>query len=201
MAKRKTIWKSTHPKYLERVYTRRSHMRRRKLAQLSEAQGHRCAYCCGETFLIRPRGELPKGMSWSQQATLEHLIPVSKPVQTNKDDNLVMACSNCNHLRGDTDYMAFFNKIRRVREAPEPKPIIIVAKDPAKLKAKEGRTLAYCLIIAALWPGEAADIAEHWQPYVKKLKLKKKYRNRRKRPCKIAEIARIVTADSRRMAA
>ncbi len=200
MAKRKTNWQSTHTKYKEKVYTRRSHMRRRKVAQLSEAQGHRCAYCCGETFIIQPRDDLPKGMSWSQQATLEHLIPVSKPVQTNKDDNLVMACGNCNHLRGDTDYMSFFNAIRRVRTAlnPYPKPVA-VAKDPAKLKAKEGRTLAYCLIIAALWPGAAADIADNWEPYEKK--IKKKLRNKRKRPCKVAEITRIVTTDPRRLAA
>ena len=202
MAKKKTNWKSTRSKYKEKVYTRRSLMRRRKLAQLSEAQGHRCAYCCGETFIVQPREKLPKGMSWSQQATLEHLIPQSEPVQTNKDDNLVMACANCNHLRGDTNYMNFFKAIRRERK-PSKQPILLTtvapAKDPAKLKAKAGRTLAYCLIIVALWPEEAAEIAENWAPYEKKLKLKKK--QKRKRPCKIAEITRIVTADPRRLAA
>lgn len=189
-------WKRHGASYKEEAGSRHVRMKRRKVAQLSEAQGHRCAYCCGETFLHEPEAELPKGMSWKQRATLEHLIPRSDPQQTNKDENLVMACSKCNCLRGNYSYMDFFRTIRRVRvEQLPPKKKVLTPKRIEELKAKEGRTLAYCLICWRFWPEDAAYLAEHWRPRIPHNIYT------RKRPYLIAMIAKIVTADPRRMAA
>lgn len=177
------------------VCIRLSSIRRHKLAQLSEAQGHRCAYCCGETFLLQPGEKIPEGMNKFQQATLEHLIPQSEPVQTNKDENLVMACSNCNRLRSNYDYMNYFKSIRRVRiDPPKKKPKKLTPERMAKLEAKAGRTLAYCLICFAFWPEEAAYWAKHIKPRLSKAMFT------RSRDYQISLLSKIVTADPRRLA-
>lgn len=196
MAK-KHKYRSRRPDYKEVVHTQHCAMKRRKLAQLSEAQGYRCCYCSGETFLLEPGDALPKGMSWNQRATLEHLIPQCKPVQTNKDENLVMACSICNGLRGERDPIGFYKSLRSVKmdsqRTQKSKPIS--AEKFLKLRAKEGRALALCLIVFAMFPREAAYWAEHWKPRVKKARAWARRRN------KINKIVRRMIADPRRLAA
>lgn len=189
MAK-KHIYQSGRPAYKEIVHVRHCAMRRRKVAQLSEVQGHRCCYCSGETFLLEPRHTVPKGMSWNQRATLEHLIPQCEPVQTNKDENLVMACAICNTLRGLSDPIKFYNRLKNYIE-----PQIIEKKEEKISDAKLGRAFALCLIAANYWPEETAFLAENWKP------AKKKKKATQRRAIKINKIARAVTSDPKRMAA
>lgn len=189
MAK-KHRYKSMHSDYKETLHTRHCRMRRRKVARLSEAQGHRCCYCSGETFLIQPWESLPKGMSWDQRATLEHLVPQCEPVQTNKDENLVMACAICNTLRGLEDPIKFYTRLKSYI-----KPQIIEKKEQEITEKKLGKTLALCLIAARCWPKEAAFIAENWKP------AKKKVKANQRRARKINKIAFLVRSDPRRLAA
>ena len=107
MAEKYRGFKNKH-RYNKARGTRLSQWRRKKLARLSEAQNHRCAYCQQDTFL----GEvLPKSMNWNQRATLEHFVPQSENVQTNKDENLIMACDECNATRGSSDAFIFYRTI------------------------------------------------------------------------------------------
>lgn len=191
MAKKHT-YKTNHPKYRRIVGTRLTRMRRRKLERLSEAQGHRCAYCCIETY----QGKRPRGWSNDQCASLEHLIPQSEDVQTNKESNLVMACSNCNTLRAGTDPQKFYRRIRRestlAKPSRKPKPLTVDQIVNEVLKDKKRWEL--CWIIAAMWPEEAAKVAEEWR-----LPLKRKERQPGRR--KIAKLAAQVLADPKRLAA
>lgn len=197
MAK-KHIWRQVKRKrYREDVGARHCRMKRLKLTQLSEAQGHRCCYCIGETFLLHPGDELPKGMSHDQRATLEHLTPQSKAVQTNRDSNLVMACAKCNVLRGCTPPMAFYNRLRLepgaqlpVHKAP------MSAKKFLKLRIKQQKTLAICLVAAMLWPEDLAYWGEKWVP------PKRKKRSRgQKRAKNLSKIRKAMATDPRRLAA
>lgn len=194
---KKHTYRKHNPEYKEEVGTRLCAMKRRKVAQLSEAQGHRCCYCSDETFLLEPGDTLPKGMSWDQRATLEHLIPKCEPIQTNKDKNLVMACANCNTIRGLGDPMAFYEQIRlqprkQIHKAPKPP---YSAKKLRKMQLKQAKGLAICLVAAMLWPDDLAYWAENWKP------PKKKVKHTKKRSHKIRKIAKRVTSDSRRLAA
>ena len=143
--------------YKECVGIRLSRWRRRKLRQLSEAQNHRCAYCGKETHF-------DSGDSLDR-ATLEHVVPSCNPWQTNKDENLVMACSHCNGIRSNTNAMKFFNKIRC-----KPQPVMIAkqegkwSKDPVKLahqKVKQGRLLSLCWVLVHFWPKAVVPMIEY----------------------------------------
>ncbi len=145
--------------YKECLGIRLSRWRRRKLRQLSEAQNHRCAYCGKDTHF-------DSGNSLDR-ATLEHLIPSSNVRQTNKDENLVMACAHCNGIRSSMNPMKFFEKIRC-----KPQPVMIAkkepkwSKDPEKLahqKVKQGRCLELCWTIACFWP-EAVEPIINYTP-------------------------------------
>lgn len=63
--------------------------------RLAEAQNWRCCYC---GVVMSDRRKDPKFM------TFEHVIPRSKGGST-QEANLVMACSTCNHARGDNTDM------------------------------------------------------------------------------------------------
>lgn len=195
MAK-KHKYRSERPIYKEIVHTRHCAMRRRKVAQLSEIQGHRCCYCSGETFLLEPRDTVPKGMSRNQRATLEHLIPQCEPVQTNKDENLVMACAICNTLRGLSDPIKFYNRLKSYHPPQTEKvhPSPMSAEKLLKQKQKQDKALAICLVAAMLWPNDLAYWIENWKP---RIKVKSKVNRARK----INKIAKAVTSDPKRMAA
>jgi len=152
------------PKHLEEAYSRLSRWRRRKVSRLSEAQGHRCAYCCCETYIGE---QIPEGMSSRQRATLEHLIIQSSDSQTNLDSNLVMACSRCNGLRGEKNPMKFYKRIRIDTIITGPLPL--TDKQKAKKLKKHLRGILLCMTILRHWPdianevrsaGEAALIAK-----------------------------------------
>lgn len=142
----------------DKVYSRLTRYRRRKCWALSEAQNHHCAYCGKDTHF----GDTDS----MDRATLDHLIPVCKSsVQTNKDENLIMACAHCNALRGHMDPMKFYNKIRC-----KPLPLMLrkkeakFSKDPEKLakqKIKQGRLLTVCWIIIIFWPKNAQAIINY----------------------------------------
>lgn len=191
MSKTTHVWKKHSASHKEAAGTRLSLARRRKVAQLSEAQGHRCAYCCGETFL---GSDIPKGMSRRQRATLEHLVPQSEPVQTNRDENLVMACSRCNNLRSNYDAMKYYTSLRTVKKRVLRQKKITAAKS-AKNKIKDGRCLALCLIAIVIDPVASAYWGEHWKPRVPR----HIYCN--KRPHQIHKLGLRMKEDPRRMAA
>lgn len=196
MAK-KHKYRCGRPDYKEAVHSRLCCWRRAKLARLSEAQGNRCCYCSGETFLLWPGESLPKGMSWDSRATLEHLTPQSKAKQTNRDSNLVMACAQCNVLRGCKPPIAFYEKLRREIVPDKPAaPALVSVEQLEKQLIRQGKTLALCLITAQLWPEDLAYWADNWKPpgHNKKNRTPK----RRK---KINKIKRAMLADPRRLAA
>lgn len=124
---------------------------------LSESQNHRCAYCCTKTYLY---GEIHNDMPKIQRATIDHIIPISEPVQTNKDENLVMACMQCNSIRGTIDAIEFYNYIRAPRnvrvkqEEEENEETQLTDKDIDKKQ----RALTYALIATIFWPEESQKI-------------------------------------------
>lgn len=188
MAK-KHVFRSNKIAYKVVVGTRLTAMRRLKLSRLSEAQGHRCAYCCIETY----QGKRPRHFSNDQEASLEHLIPQSEDEQTNKDNNLIMACSNCNTLRARIDPMRFYRRIRKEEIVPKKPPKRLTAYQVVKEVLKDKKRWELCWIIAAMWPEEAANIVKEWRP--------PRLRDRHPSSKKIFKLAQQVTADSRRMAA
>lgn len=167
--------------------------RRKKVAKLSEAQNHRCAYCGCDCYLVvenRDGGvniSPPKGMRKNQRATLEHLIPQSSEIQTNKDENLVMACKLCNSIRSDVDPLVFYRTIRdkdyrnsknnklmapnkrtrksmksmrrRNRKSERRAEVIAGGDDEKKQKliAKEQRTWALACTLVTYWPSEVIE--------------------------------------------
>lgn len=154
--------------YKECAGIRLSRWRRHKLHQLSEAQNHRCAYCGKDTHF--DSGDC------LDRATLEHLLPSSLPRQTNRDENLVMACAHCNGLRSNMNPMKFYNTIRCRPAAPIfiAKQLNKFSKDPEKLahqKVKQGRLLKLCLLIACVWP-ENVQLIINYRP---KNKIRCKY--------------------------
>ncbi len=66
----------------------------RKCRRISERQNHRCAYCGVRTW-SKALGE--KGLL-ETQATIDHLVCRSQG-GTWQEDNLVMACHQCNNER------------------------------------------------------------------------------------------------------
>jgi len=79
-----------------------------RLRRLSEAQGHRCAYCSN---LCWQHGDEPqKWHNTKNQATVEHLHPRYFG-GTSHWHNTVMACTKCNSNRGSAfDPFVFFEK-------------------------------------------------------------------------------------------
>lgn len=77
-------------------------------SSLIHKYGLHCFYCgrrVVRTILILP-----------QQATIEHIIPKSKGGKTELD-NLTIACFACNQEKGDGDFLPFFRKKAKVRQA------------------------------------------------------------------------------------
>ncbi len=144
--------------YKECMGIRLSRWRRRKLRQLSEAQNHRCAYCGKETHFGGSRASM-------DMATLEHLVPASHSSQTNRDENLVMACAHCNGIRSSTNPMKFYEHIRHQPLSPiiaKKKPKW--SKNPEKLahqKVKQGRCLSLCWVIMHCWPENVETIINY----------------------------------------
>lgn len=69
-------------------------------ARLSEAQGHRCAYCCKDI--------------WGK-ATLDHVLPVCRGGAWSYD-NCVAACAGCNQERSSRCEWKQYKAVRRVRQ-------------------------------------------------------------------------------------
>ncbi len=69
----------------------------------SERQNHFCCYCGRETNDI---------VDHDMQATLDHLVPVSKGGQDTLE-NSVMACAKCNRKRGNENAEEFWEKRQR----------------------------------------------------------------------------------------
>jgi 5-methylcytosine-specific restriction endonuclease McrA len=95
---RKSKRKKRHPNWKERKWLQR---------QLLTREGGLCIYCNEQVNLIH---DDPK------QATLDHVLPVSKGGLT-KLDNLVLACAECNAEKGDgVDFERFLE--------PETEPVV-----------------------------------------------------------------------------
>lgn len=74
---------------------------------LSERQNHRCCYC-GHRM-----SDITKHISVSPDAgTREHVEPKSYG-GVGLEENLAVACRQCNELRGNMDYVAFCNLIHK----------------------------------------------------------------------------------------
>jgi 5-methylcytosine-specific restriction endonuclease McrA len=100
------------PKFKAFVESKISNHYGRQIQRLSESQNHRCCYCGQHTFI---GSKTPKGFSKWQLATVEHVVPRSLG-GSNSWENLVMACSECNNLRGNLpDAMAFYRSLHNVR--------------------------------------------------------------------------------------
>lgn len=71
--------------------------------RLWEAQGGKCYYCAKPTaFIVRKHGSLRKN-----EATLDHVIPLSKGGRMAPTINCVVACNQCNSERGNRDARIF----------------------------------------------------------------------------------------------
>ena len=79
------------------------------IRDLCGPQNHRCCYC-GHRMEEIDKRILP--YMPQNAATKEHVIPKSYGGET-KFENLVAACSLCNYLRGNMDYIAFSNLIKK----------------------------------------------------------------------------------------
>ena len=194
-------------KYIEIVHTRLSRMRRRVLLHLSEAQGHRCAYCCVETWHRQTVEWDWESKPWGPkandtQATLEHFRPECREEQTNQFENLIMSCNKCNQLRGTMNPYRYYQKLRcyttpNTLTEPKVTPKKLTAEQQAKLPEKLGRQLALGIIAWHFWPEEceiAMDIPSDW--------LTRKERKRLKnRNFQINQRAWEVAQDPRRQAA
>jgi hypothetical protein len=80
-----------------------------KIHHLSECQNHRCCYC-GHPMIDIEIHHLPTIPH--NAMTKEHVEPKSYGGIANRE-NLVAACSLCNYLRGNMDYVAFSNLVQK----------------------------------------------------------------------------------------
>lgn len=72
-----------------------SRSRRKIYKRLAGFYGDCCYYCQRQFFGFGKR-----------QRTIDHLTPLSR-AGTNELSNLVLACSRCNHLKGDMTWLEF----------------------------------------------------------------------------------------------
>lgn len=100
--------------------------------RLSEAQNHHCCYC-GVTFGSTGPGSM---------ATVEH-VRARASGGTNRQANLVMACSRCNGLRGSGNAYQFCERRSWVRETLTERGRVPADYRP---RGAERATLAAC------WP-------------------------------------------------
>ncbi len=77
--------------------------------RLNEAQNHRCCYCGHRMeHHVQVRGmTVPPNVP-----TRDHLEPRIYGGKTH-EDNLLIACRQCNNLRGEMDAIAFFNLLQK----------------------------------------------------------------------------------------
>lgn len=94
------------PELKEWWWTKFGAARRARTRRLSEAQGHRCAFCCKETYMDDSdyRPELSRK---NDLATLEHVNPQHHG-GTDNPANCVMSCNACNNYRGTMDAWEFY---------------------------------------------------------------------------------------------
>jgi len=185
-------WKKQGATHKEAAYIRLSRWRRRKLWRLSEAQNHRCCYCGRETHFNDTGPRIG-----AARATLEHLIPISTPVQTNKDENLVMACTECNSLRARSNPIKFFELIHTAPPPPQkPKVIVPTAEELAKQHMKTQRTFNYVFTLMTFWPQWAERFLKeydakpaHWHY--------EQIRTKKRRPSKIRAVQRRIHMQTR----
>lgn len=127
-----------------------------KLISLSESQNHRCCYCGVNTWHpdIYDGGSISR--SCLRRATIEHVISKSKG-GTNNMSNLVMACYECNSVRGNTDYEDFIKVISEPVYLIEPPK----KKEPKNDNETNARIFKRLLICAILYPTEFQQVLEY----------------------------------------
>jgi 5-methylcytosine-specific restriction endonuclease McrA len=81
---------------------RNSHTKRRVVIELLKRDGRNCHWC-GE-WMTWSRAKERKGRT-PTDLTIDHVQPLAKG-GSNRDDNLVLACRDCNEDRGLEDYLA-----------------------------------------------------------------------------------------------
>ncbi len=75
--------------------------------RISEAQNHRCCYCGHTVVRYRPgTAAMPRNT-----ATRDHIIP--RCHGGTYGNNIVIACVQCNNLRGDMEAYAFYNLMQK----------------------------------------------------------------------------------------
>lgn len=75
--------------------------------KLMSKQGNKC-YICGKDMLLETNNN-----NWYRQATIDHVIPLSKG-GSNSIGNYAMACTLCNHLKGDKILTPQLKKVIKV---------------------------------------------------------------------------------------
>jgi len=82
---------------------------KRYIMHLAEVQRDHCCYCMHRMIVYMPQ----KGEALPRNAqTKDHFEPRCHGGPTTSE-NLVLACSQCNRLRGDMDAHAFFNLLQK----------------------------------------------------------------------------------------
>lgn len=121
------------------------------LNRLSETQNHRCAYCGVDTFVSHwDQGK----KSESQKATFDHIIPRSKGGE-DMMDNMIMACMDCNSVRGSRDIYEFYDLVCLIpnhKMADPKKETKRIAKREAKFAASDAKALYYILLAQKYLP-------------------------------------------------
>lgn len=135
--------------YLE--YNKRKMM---LLRRLSGAQNHRCAYCGTVTWIDE---EDRNGLDDGLQASFDHYIPVSEG-GNDKLSNFVMACRDCNSLRGTMKAEKFFQRIT------DPNYVYHVAPRNRKSKRKEFRFMCFLVVAMRYFPEELEKLIEEIGP-------------------------------------
>jgi hypothetical protein len=121
------------------------------LNRLSESQNHRCAYCGVDTYV----GHWDKGnKSERQKATFDHIIPRSEG-GADTMDNMIMACIDCNSVRGSRSVDEFYDLIcmtpQKKMVCPK-KEAKRIAKREAKFAASDAKAFYYILLAQKYLP-------------------------------------------------
>lgn len=159
---------------VERAIEKAKHLRWLLLG-LMERQNHRCCYC--GTITWHPRYEGNNGVkeeNWNR-ATLEHYKPKSEGGKDHHS-NLVMACSQCNGVRGSIKPEEFIQTIQASSNDPVATPK--KEKSVEKLKQKEARLFKLLYLAAALFPKEYNNALENMEKTVATLRQKPKRENK-----------------------
>ena len=143
----------------------------KKLTNLSESQNHKCHYCGTNTWHPYNKTNWDKihNKSYATRATLDHLLPRSKG-GTRHNNNVVMACGECNNAKSDLSVKEFLKIIREspknfIKQPP-------TKKEERKRYKKDKKRMQLLILAAHVFPVDFEYVVINMNNYIARTMIK-----------------------------